>query len=61
MKQNIAAAAASPFGLESIRWSSKALAFTALDILTDPALLARIKEQHAARVRTQEEDVAAAV
>lgn len=59
--EQVAAAAASPFGLESIRWSSKALAFTALDILTDPALLARIKEQHAARVRTQEEDVAAAV
>ncbi|KAB7788542.1 M20 family metallopeptidase [Bifidobacterium cebidarum] len=56
--EKVAAAAASPFGLESIRWSSKALAYTALDIIVDPELLSRIKEQHAARVKTQEADVA---
>ncbi|KAB8288286.1 amidohydrolase [Bifidobacterium ramosum] len=59
--EKVAAAAASEFALESIRWSAKALAFTALDVLTNPALLAAIKEQHAGRVATQQSDVAAAI
>lgn len=59
--EQVAAAAASEFGLASIQWSSKALAYTALDVLTNPELLERIKRQHDDRVRTQEEDVAAVI
>ena len=58
--EQVAAAAASEFGLESIRWSSKALAYTALDIITNPPLLDAIKRQHAERVARQEQDAAGA-
>lgn len=58
--EQVAAAAASEFGLASIQWSAKALAYTALDVLTNPELLAAIKQQHAARVAAQQQDAAAA-
>lgn len=47
-------AACSERGLSSIGLGAKVLALTALDLLNDPALLARIKEEHARAVAAQE-------
>ena len=44
--QGFKEAARSDYGLESIRFCSKALAYTALDLLNDPNLLQDIKKQH---------------
>jgi amidohydrolase len=46
-------AARSELGLNSIGLGAKVLAHTALDIILDPALLKRIKEQHAENVKNQ--------
>jgi metal-dependent amidase/aminoacylase/carboxypeptidase family protein len=46
-------AARSELGLRSIGLGAKVLAHTALDIILDPALLKRIKEQHAENVKNQ--------
>jgi amidohydrolase len=46
-------AARSELGLGSIGLGAKVLAHTALDIILDPALLKRIKEQHAENVKNQ--------
>ena len=47
------AAACAPQGLASIVLGAKALALTALTLLTDPERLAAIKAQHAAQVQAQ--------
>lgn len=47
-------AACSEKGLASIALGAKVLALTALDLLTDPDLLARIKAEHARAVAEQE-------
>ena len=47
------AAAKSEQGLASIELGAKALAFTALDLIEDPALLQRIKADHAKAVSEQ--------
>ena len=44
--QGFKEASRSDYGLESIRFCSKALAYTALDLLNDPKLLEEIKKQH---------------
>ena len=41
-------------GLRSIALGAKALALTALELLTDPALLQRIREEHRAAVEAQQ-------
>ncbi|MCI6530439.1 MAG: amidohydrolase, partial [Mesosutterella sp.] len=46
-------AACSESGLASIRLGARLLAFTALDLILDPGLLARIKADHARRVAEQ--------
>jgi hypothetical protein len=43
-------AARSPRALDTMRLAAKALAMTALDVLTEPALLKRVKEAHDGRV-----------
>jgi amidohydrolase len=45
--QAVAAAAISEYGFQQTLKVSKALALTALDLLTDPALLAAAKDEHA--------------
>ena len=47
------AACIAPKGLASIGLGAKALAMTALDLIEDPALLASIRAEHAARVAAQ--------
>ncbi|MBQ8160084.1 MAG: M20 family metallopeptidase [Clostridia bacterium] len=47
------AAACSEKGLRSISLGAKALALTGLDLILDPALLERIKEDHAKAVKAQ--------
>ncbi len=47
------AAAKSEKGLAAIRLGAKALALTALDLIEDPALLRRIKADHAKAIREQ--------
>jgi amidohydrolase len=42
-------AARTPRALETMRMAAKALAMTALDVVTDPALLKRAKEEHNGR------------
>jgi hypothetical protein len=42
-------AARTPRALETMRVAAKALAMTALDVLSEPALLKRVKEAHAGR------------
>lgn len=46
-------ASRSPLGLSSIELGAKVLANTALDIILDPDLLKRIKNQHAENVKSQ--------
>lgn len=47
-------AACSPKGLRSIPLGAKALALTALDLLTDPKLLASIRSEHARQLSMQQ-------
>lgn len=47
------AAAKSPLGLASIGLGAKVMALTALDLLEDPELLAKIKKEHAEAVKAQ--------
>jgi metal-dependent amidase/aminoacylase/carboxypeptidase family protein len=49
-------ASCSQKGLDSIALGAKALANTALDLILDPALLQRIKEEHAANVKAQSQE-----
>jgi hypothetical protein len=42
-------AARAPRALETMRLAAKALAMTALDVMTEPALLKRTKEAHDGR------------
>ena len=50
------AAACAEKGLRSIALGAKALALTALDLIESPALLAAIREEHAAALRAQAEE-----
>ena len=46
-------AARSPLGLSSIGLGAKVMALTALDLIEDPALLEKIKKEHAEAVKAQ--------
>lgn len=53
--QGMVEASCSQKGMEAILLGAKALAWTAVDLLTDPALLQAVKEEHAYNVAHQKE------